>query len=72
MTETIRFRLNGRPVTLETDGTRRLLWVLRTDLELTGSKYGCGSGLCGACTVLVNGRASPSCQWTLPRCKARR
>ena len=65
MTDTIRFTLNGRPVTLETDGTRTLLWVLRTDLELTGTKYGCGTGLCGSCTVIVDRRAVPSCQTTL-------
>jgi carbon-monoxide dehydrogenase small subunit len=39
-----------------------LLWMLRTDLALTGVKYGCGEGLCGACTVLVNGRAVLACQ----------
>jgi len=61
MTETIRFTLNGRPTTLDTDPSRTLLWVLRTDLELTGTKYGCGIGQCGACTVLVDGVATPSC-----------
>ncbi|MEK7667884.1 MAG: (2Fe-2S)-binding protein [Gemmatimonadota bacterium] len=65
MTDTIRFTLNGRPVTLETDGTRTLLWALRTDLELTGTKYGCGEGLCGSCTVIVDGRAVPACQTSL-------
>jgi len=65
MTDTIRFRLNGRPVSLETDARRSLLWVLRTDLELVGTKYGCGIGLCGSCTVLVDGRAVRSCQATL-------
>jgi len=65
MTDTIRFRLNGAPVSLETDGTRTLLWVLRTDLALTGTKYGCGMGLCGSCTVLVDGRAVRSCQTDL-------
>ena len=65
MADSIRFRLNGRPVSLETDGTRTLLWVLRTDLELTGTKYGCGMGLCGSCTVLVDGRAVRSCQTDL-------
>jgi nicotinate dehydrogenase subunit A len=59
---TIRFRLNGRDSTLETDGARSLLWVLRTDLGLTGAKFGCGIAQCGACTVLVNGEPVRSCQ----------
>ena len=61
MTKTIRFRLNGKATTLETDGERTLLWVLRDDLGLTGTKFGCGEGLCGACTVVVNGDAVRSC-----------
>jgi aerobic-type carbon monoxide dehydrogenase small subunit (CoxS/CutS family) len=61
MRQTIRFRLNGKDVSLDTDGDRMLLWVLRTDLGLTGSKYGCGEGYCGACTVVVNGSAVRSC-----------
>jgi nicotinate dehydrogenase subunit A len=65
MPRTIRFRLNGRPVALETEGDRLLLWVLRTDLELTGTKYGCGIGLCGSCTVVVDGEAVRSCSTTL-------
>jgi len=62
MPDSIRFRLNGRPVSLQTDGTRKLLRVLRNDLELTGTKYGCGEGLCGSCTVLVDGRALRACR----------
>jgi len=54
--------LNGRPVRLKVDGDRKLLWVLRTDLKLAGTKYVCGQGLCGACTVLINGEAQRSCQ----------
>ncbi len=62
MEENFEFRLNGKPVSLKVDGERRLLWVLRTDLGLTGAKYGCGEGHCGACTVLVNEQAVRSCQ----------
>jgi len=58
----IRFTLNGKPASVTTDGDRPLLWVLRTDLGLTGTKYGCGEGLCGACTVIINGEAVRSCQ----------
>ena len=65
MVETIGFKLNGRPVRLKVDGERRLLWVLRTDLGLTGPKYGCGEGICGACTVLLNEEAVRSCQVTI-------
>ncbi|GAB4253620.1 MAG: (2Fe-2S)-binding protein [Acidobacteriota bacterium] len=61
MAEEIRFQLNGRPVSVRVDPERRLLWVLRTELGLTGTKYGCGSGLCGACTVVVDRRAVRSC-----------
>jgi aerobic-type carbon monoxide dehydrogenase small subunit (CoxS/CutS family) len=65
----IRFGLNGRPTTLDTDDERMLLWVLRTDLELTGTKYGCGTGLCGACTVMVGGNAVRSCLTRLRQVK---
>jgi len=60
--ENISFKLNGNPVSLSVDNERALLWVLRTDLELTGPKYGCGVGLCGACIVLVDNKAVRSCQ----------
>lgn len=55
-----RFTVNGREVQAEDD--RLLLWVLRTELGLTGARYGCGEGACGACTVLVDGEAEQSCQ----------
>jgi aerobic-type carbon monoxide dehydrogenase small subunit (CoxS/CutS family) len=65
MKKTIHFRLNGQEKTLILDRDRMLLWVLRTDFNLTGAKYGCGEGLCGACTVLVNNKAVRSCQYPI-------
>ena len=62
MVETIDAKINHKSVSLKVDGERRLLWVLRADLGITGPKYGCGAGICGACTVLVNDRAVRSCQ----------
>jgi len=61
MDQTIAFTLNGQPKTVTTDPERPLLEVLREDLDLTGTKYGCGESQCGACTVLVDGAAVRSC-----------
>jgi len=61
MMEKVSFKLNGKPKSLTIDSERMLLWVLRTDLGLTGTKYGCGKALCGACTVIVDDRAVRSC-----------
>jgi len=63
--ESIEFKVNGRPTLLKVDGNRRLLWVLRTELGLTGCKYGCGQGICGACTVLLDQEAIRSCQMSI-------
>ncbi len=63
MKETIRFKLNDKPVSITVDNERMLLWVLRTELSLIGAKFGCGEGFCGACTVLVNNEAVRSCQF---------
>src|SRR5450759_375048 len=62
MEENVQFKLNGKPIKLTVDSDRMLLWVLRTDLGLTGTKYGCGESFCGACTVVVNNEAVRSCQ----------
>ena len=61
MNETIHFELNGQPAEFTLDEDRVLLWVLRTKFRLTGTKFGCGIGFCGACTVIINGEAVRSC-----------
>lgn len=55
------FRINGRPATLDTDPQTPLLWVIRDEVGLKGTKFGCGIGMCGACTVHVGGRPTRSC-----------
>ncbi len=62
MNQSITLTVNGRTRTVVTPPDRLLLDVLREDLQLTGTKYGCGEGRCGACTVLVDGRNMHSCQ----------
>jgi aerobic-type carbon monoxide dehydrogenase small subunit (CoxS/CutS family) len=54
-------KINGQSFSVGADPETRLLWVLREQLDLTGTKYGCGEGQCGACTVLIDGRAQRSC-----------
>lgn len=71
MKEVIQFKLNEKPVRLTTDGERMLLWAIRTDMGLTGAKFGCGEGFCGACTVLVNNEAVRSCQFPLKNVKGK-
>jgi isoquinoline 1-oxidoreductase alpha subunit len=58
----MRLTVNGKPQTYDNDPDMPLLWYLRDDLRLTGTRFGCGAGLCGACTVHVNGQAVRSCQ----------
>jgi len=58
---TIHLAINGKPYTVDADPQTSLLTVLREHLDLTGSKYGCGEGQCGACTVLIDGKAQRSC-----------
>ena len=57
----INFTLNGNPVSIDVDKDEELLWVLRDRLDVHGLKYGCGMGLCGACTIHLNGEAIRSC-----------
>ena len=65
MEQTILFTLNGKAVHLTADPERMLVWVLRDDLGHTGTKVGCGAGLCGACTVLVDDEPTLSCSTPL-------
>jgi isoquinoline 1-oxidoreductase subunit alpha len=65
----VSFTLNGKPVNVAADGGTPLLWVIRDHVGLTGTKYGCGAGLCGACTVHINGRAQRSCQTPVSKVK---
>src|SRR5438067_5751679 len=60
--------VNGAKRRLDADPARTLLSVLRDDLYLTGSKYGCGEGRCGACTVIINGKATRSCVTRVGEC----
>jgi isoquinoline 1-oxidoreductase alpha subunit len=66
------FILNGAPVTVEVDPSTPLLWVLRDHLELTGTKFGCGAALCGACTVHIEGEAVRSCAYQIDAVEAKR
>ena len=59
------FTVNGRRVSVNSEPDTPLLWAVREHLKLTGTKYGCGAGLCGACTVHVDGKAVKSCQTAL-------
>ncbi len=61
MQRTVSFTLNGKATSVDVDDERMLLWVLRDDLGHTGTKFGCGEALCGACTVIVNNEAVRSC-----------
>ena len=71
MRERIKFKLNHADVELDVEGDRPLLWVLRTELGLTGTKYGCGEGYCGACTVLLDGEAVQACQTNVSEVRGR-
>ena len=61
----VTFRVNGKSTTVEASAEMPLLWVLRDILDLRGTKFGCGLGQCGACTVQINGSAVRSCTWPI-------
>jgi len=72
MNVTASFTVNGQERRVTTEGKRTLLDVLREELGLLGAKFGCGEGQCRACTVLLDGRATPSCQTTMDEVAGRR
>lgn len=72
MTEAVSFSVNNREITVRTDRERPLLEVLREDLGLTGPKYGCGEGRCGACGVLLDGRRIFSCSTPVESVRGRK
>jgi len=65
MIKTYNFFVNDKPIKIKTEAESTLLWVLRTKLNLTGAKYGCGEGFCGSCTVLVDNEAVRSCNFLM-------
>jgi len=71
MKEDIQFVVNGKRVNISVDGGRILLSVLRKEFGLTGTKYGCGEGYCGACTVLIDNKAVRSCQTFMSEVKGK-
>lgn len=67
----INFKINGQPTTMNVDPDMPLLWALRDELGLTGTKYSCGEGLCGCCTVHLNGEAVRSCVTSVKEAEGR-
>ena len=61
----VAFNVNGKRVSVDAEADTPLLWAIREHLKLTGTKFGCGAGLCGACTVHIDGKAARSCQTAL-------
>ena len=72
MKKNFQFTLNGKPQRISTESRRTLLEVLREDLDLTGTKFGCGEGQCRACTVLLDGNAVRSCQTEVSEVEGRK
>ncbi len=67
-----KFTLNGKAVSVNAEADTPLLWVIRDEVGLTGTKFGCGAGLCGACTVHVDGKPVRSCQATVEQVAGRK
>jgi isoquinoline 1-oxidoreductase alpha subunit len=68
----ISFTINDKPARVDAEPDTALLWVVREQLKLTGTKFGCGSGLCGACTVHVDGKPVRSCQMSVSQVQGRK